>query len=70
MPTPTTTTPTPAVLGFSEPNSRYRVHGVDAATEDGIGRAIKTWLAGQQGYNLHSAVPVARDRVLVIGVRR
>ena len=65
-----TPAPTPAVFASVQPNSRYRVHGVDSATADGLGRAVETWLAGQQGYNLHSVVPVARDRVLVIVVRR
>ena len=59
-------TPTPSVSY----NRRYKVHGIDGHDAGALGRRVEEWLAAQNGYTLHSVVPTARDRVLVIVERR
>ena len=77
-PLPTATprpTPNPTPSPTSTPpqsSGTYRVHGLESITAAGLGTEIETWINQQSvnGYRLHSIVPVSRDRVLVVAVRR
>ena len=50
IPPPTTAPmPTPTAMALSAPDSRYRVHGVDSATADGLGRPLKNGWHNSKG---------------------
>lgn len=74
-PLPTATpwpTPTPTPTPVPQSRGEYRVHGLEGTTAAGLGSGIESWINQQSanGYRLHSIVPVSRDRVLVVAVRR
>ena len=70
-PTPTPK-PWPTPTPVPQSQGAYKIHGVESSTAAGLGSATETWINQQSanGYRLHSIVPTARDRVLVVMTRR